>query len=179
MPARLRFPACPGLGDQIGLRRTKGFLSPRPPRAQGGDKKNALATGKPPWDSWSGHYGEPAGRNRSRWLMFSQRALSITLYDPEKGQAARSRAHRQRRPMPGLTRSGTRMPAPPGPNMLVGDHAQGPPLPACPRARRADRLAGDEGDFCRLDPLAREEATKRHLCPGHHFAIAGCRGSKC
>ena len=39
MPARFRFPACPELGDQIGLRRTKGFLSPEPPRAQGGDKK--------------------------------------------------------------------------------------------------------------------------------------------
>src|SRR6478672_5307979 len=82
MPARLRFPACPELGDQIGLRRTKGFLSPEPPRAQDGAKRTPLAADKPPRDSWSGRYGEPDGRNRSRWLMFPQRALSKTLQDP-------------------------------------------------------------------------------------------------
>ena len=67
------------------------FCHPNPLARKTATKRTPLAADKPPRDSWSGRYGEPAGRNRSRWLMFSQRALSKTLQDPEKGQAARSR----------------------------------------------------------------------------------------
>jgi hypothetical protein len=96
--------------------------------------------------------------------IFATRFIENITRPGEGPSGAFAPPHRQRRPMPGLIRSGTRMPAPPGPNMLVGEHAQRPPLPACPRARRADRRAGDEGDFCRPTPLARKEATKRHPC---------------
>ena len=95
----------------------------------------------------------------------SSKVISKTLQDPEKGQAARSRL-----PSTAPTDAGINPQRSTDASTAGSEHTcrRACPMasaPGLPRARRADRLAGDEGDFFRLDPLARKEATKRHLCP--------------
>ena len=156
-------PACGSRGARPG-----DFCHPNPLARKAVTKRTPLAADKPPRDSWSGRYGEPAvgGTRWLRWLRCFRNALYRKHYKTRRRAKQRVRAsHRQRRPMPGLTRSGARMPAPPGPNMLVGEHAQWPPLPACPGLGEQIGLPGMKGIFVASTPSRARRRQKGTFAP--------------
>ena len=166
-------PALPASAARVSPRSGE-FCHPTPLARKTADKNGPLAAGTHLANhSCAGRkadHGTGSGKGNHRAAEADPDVCASALYrehsDPRPRQGPAARA---RRSTPLATRriDPQRPHADPvsaGPDMLVGEQARAPPLPGLPRARRSDRLAGDEGDFCRLDPLARKEATKRHPC---------------
>src|SRR4051812_24603649 len=82
------------------------------------------------------------------------------------------------RPVPADRQRPMEGPASANPDIFLGQHRKCLHSPACPRARRSDRLEVDRGILLPEPPRARVGDKKRPLAAGHQLGDRGCCESK-